>query len=295
MVLDTGATGSMISLELCELAKLHVYPSTHSAVLADGDSRLHVVGEVHTSIVMDNYLKLPISAVVITRLKAGMIVGMSFMKHHNIVIDIPNRVLLFPDNRTVHFDNKPGNPKVSLLRADVNNVVFPGDSVTLPIPANFLADCSMAVEPRKENLKWPEPCIVDITDGYLSILNNSEVPITLKKNQVIAQLRSVISPQEDIYTTPVSRARETTLNADFTTAIKIDPDNAILTEDDRLKFQTINTSYNSVFSPDIQTYNDKSGKIRATVCLGNTKPAPKKGKIPTKLQFQKCVDLAAEI
>ena len=70
MVLDTGATGSMISLELCELANLKVYPSTHSAILADGDSKLKVVGEVHTSIIMDGYLKLPISAVVVTRLKA---------------------------------------------------------------------------------------------------------------------------------------------------------------------------------------------------------------------------------
>ena len=38
MVLDTGATGSMISLELCELANLPVYPSNHSAIQADGNS-----------------------------------------------------------------------------------------------------------------------------------------------------------------------------------------------------------------------------------------------------------------
>ena len=55
MVLDTGATGSMISLELCKLAGLHIYPSSQRAILADGDSQLSVVGEVHTSIVMDNY------------------------------------------------------------------------------------------------------------------------------------------------------------------------------------------------------------------------------------------------
>ena len=58
MVLDTVATGSMISLELCELSNLRVYPFTHSAILADGDSKLQVIGEVHTSIAMDGYLKL---------------------------------------------------------------------------------------------------------------------------------------------------------------------------------------------------------------------------------------------
>ena len=54
MVLDTGATGSMISLDLCKAANLEVYRSSHSALLADGNSRLSVVGEVHTSITMGN-------------------------------------------------------------------------------------------------------------------------------------------------------------------------------------------------------------------------------------------------
>ena len=59
----------MIGLELCELANLHVYPSTRSAILADGDSKRHVVGEVHRLILNDSYLKLPKSAVVVTKLK----------------------------------------------------------------------------------------------------------------------------------------------------------------------------------------------------------------------------------
>ena len=93
MVLDTGATGSMISLDMCELANLRVYPSNHSAIQADGDSQLQVVSEVHTSILLDNFLTLPINAVVVTRLKAGLIVGMAFMKRHGIVIDISNNSL----------------------------------------------------------------------------------------------------------------------------------------------------------------------------------------------------------
>ena len=131
-----------------------------SAILADGDSKLQVIGEVHTTIVMDGYLKLSISAVVVTRLKAGLIVGMSFMKNHKIMIDIPNGVLVFPGNKTVNFNNRPGNPKMSLLRADVNNIIFPGDSVVIPVPVNFLSDTALAIELR-ENIKWPTPCIID--------------------------------------------------------------------------------------------------------------------------------------
>ena len=103
----------MISLEMCEAANLLAYPSNHNATLADGDSKLQVVGEVHTSILLDNYLTLPISAVVVTKLKARFIIGMAFMERHEVVIYIPNSRLIFPGDRSVNFNNKPGNPKLS--------------------------------------------------------------------------------------------------------------------------------------------------------------------------------------
>ena len=109
MVLDTGATGSMISLDLCKLTNLDVYPTTQRAILADGDSHLAVVGEVHTTITMNSNVTLPLSALVVTKLKAGLIVGMAFMKQHNVAIDIPNNALLVQGN-TVPFNNQPGNP-----------------------------------------------------------------------------------------------------------------------------------------------------------------------------------------
>ena len=71
-----------------------------------------------------------------TKLKAGLIVGMAFMKQHNVVIDILNNALLVRGN-TVLFNNQTGNPKVSLLRAEVNRVVLPGDNFILQVPPIF--------------------------------------------------------------------------------------------------------------------------------------------------------------
>ena len=62
---------------------------------------------------------------------------------------------------------------------------------------------------------------------------------------------------------------------DFTKDITIDPDD-ILSEIERNPFQVVNKKFNSVFNPTIGTYNDKSGKIRASVCMGNNIPSPKK-------------------
>ena len=196
MVLDTGATGSMIGLNICKLANLKVYPSSHSAILADGNSRLTVVGEIHSSMFMDNDLVLPINAVDVTKLKAGLIIGMDFLKENNVVIDIPNDSLIFPDQRKVYFNNQPGNPKVSLLRAEVNNIILPGESVILPVPVNFIGEEHIAIEPREENCQWLNRRVLENVDGKINLINHMETPIKVRHNQVIGEVRSVV--QEDV-------------------------------------------------------------------------------------------------
>ena len=119
-------------------------------MLADGNSQLTVVREIHTSMIMNSYL-------IVTKLKAGFIAGMDFMKENKVLIDITNHALILPDNHIVSFNSVPGNPKVSLLRVDVSNIVLPGESLTLPTPINFFEESDIAVEPR-ENSYWPSPC-----------------------------------------------------------------------------------------------------------------------------------------
>ena len=103
--IDTEAIGSMISLKSSELTGLHVYHSTHSAVQADGNSQLTVVGEIHTTIVLENGLILPLDEVVVTTLKVGLIVDMYFMAEYKAVIDIPESRWLFPGDHIVTFIN----------------------------------------------------------------------------------------------------------------------------------------------------------------------------------------------
>ena len=187
MVLDTGATGSMISLDLCKLANLDVYPTTQRAILTDGDSHLTVVGEVHTTITMNSNVMLPLGALVVTKRKAGLIVGMVFMKQNNVVIDIPNNALLVRGN-TFPFNKQPGNPKVSLLRAEVNRDVLPGDNFILPVPPNFLEDQHVAVEPREQNFSWLEP-IVSWLEPIVSWLE----PIVSWLEPIVSWLEPIVS------------------------------------------------------------------------------------------------------
>ena len=55
---------------------------------------LKVVGEEHTTVLLGNCLPLPLHAVVVQKLKAGLLVGMSFMKQNQVVIDISRSLIV---------------------------------------------------------------------------------------------------------------------------------------------------------------------------------------------------------
>ena len=48
VLLDTGATASIITQKMANLLNLHIYKTGHKAVQVDGESQLPVLGEVHT-------------------------------------------------------------------------------------------------------------------------------------------------------------------------------------------------------------------------------------------------------
>ncbi len=73
-----------------------------------------------------------------------------------------------PDNRTIRFEpGRRNDPKISLLRAEVNSVIFPGESITLSTPPTFQSDSEFAVEPRLESNLLFDPSIVEKEGGKL--------------------------------------------------------------------------------------------------------------------------------
>ena len=275
----------MIRLDLCLEIGLRIEPTIHSASQADGKSKLDAVGEVHTTMVTENNVKFELHAVVVRTLKASLIVSQAFLEHHNIVVDIPRRRLIMPDERTVAFSDQPGNPKVSLLRAEVNCVMFPGDSITTPTPKNFLDDDEMAVEPRIESALTYDPMIVDNT-GELQLTNDTDHTISIKRGQVIGQVRSVCEEVMEInnceiVSTPLEVNTSKPTSELEINKVLIDPQNCILTKEEVNEFRENNSKHSRVFGPKRGSYNAKSGKITPAVHLGKAAPAPKKSKVPS--------------
>ena len=221
MVMDTGATGSMISMDLCKVIGLQIFPSAHSATQADGDTSLKVIGEVHTSVLMNENLSLPLDAVVVEKLKAGLLVGMAFMRANKVVINVPEQFITVKD-AVINFSNRIGNPKVSLLRMEANNVIFPGEEVVLPTPKTFDLDKDVAIEPRDETDVWFSPRIIGNGD-ILTLTNELDIPIKLRKGQIVGQMRSVAMPEQH-YSTQTEKSKSShlkSMDVDFTKDITI--------------------------------------------------------------------------
>ena len=279
-LVDTGATGDMIRMDFCLEIGLPIQPTPHSASQADA-SKLNVVGEVHTTLTTENNIKFELHAIVVRDLKASLIISEAFLEKNEIIVDIPRRRLLLPSEKTIPFADQPGNPKISLLRAEVNCVMFPGDTITIPTPKNLKDDMEVAIEPRIESVLSYEPMIVE-NSGELQLQNESDFSINIKRGQIIGQLRSVnedgITMNNCDISPPVKQIElksEPEINK-----ISIDPQ-SIISKGEREEFKAMNKKYSKVFGPNRGSYNSKSGEIIPEVHIGKAAPAPKKGKVPS--------------
>ena len=116
------------------------------------------------------------------------------MKQNKMVIDFRTDSIRVCDHE-IFFKDIIMKPRKSLLKASVSRVVFPGEVVEFGVPANFAKDDEIAIEPR-DNLAWPSPQIISTSDGKMEVRNDTEFPVKIQKQQVIAQLRSVMCPEE---------------------------------------------------------------------------------------------------
>ena len=77
IVLDSGATASLICASEASRLRLKAWPTLHKAVQVDGVSNLKVLGEVHTEFRRGDIL-LTFSALVVNKLGTPVLGGTNF-------------------------------------------------------------------------------------------------------------------------------------------------------------------------------------------------------------------------
>ena len=83
IVLDTGATASLISLQKAKELNLKIEPTVHSAIQVDGVSGLKVMGEIHTQFHRGNTV-LQFSGLVVNRLGTDILGGTNFHRENDV-------------------------------------------------------------------------------------------------------------------------------------------------------------------------------------------------------------------
>ena len=189
------------------------------------------------------------------------------------MIDAPKSAIIVQDTHVINYGACV--PKASIVKASINLVLFPGDSLDVSYPSSFKMDDHLALEPGIEfDDSWPYPAIVDVKSGSFSIVNDTAFPIKLKRGQVIAEVRLVsndnvphVSSSTGVPQHELSLSKS--FQGNYLDAIVTDPQNKFSAEQHK-HFSDIHNRFKSVFDPKFGTYNDKSGVIKATVDLGST-------------------------
>lgn len=157
---------------------------------------------------------------------------------------------------------------------------MPGASLSVDISSLNLPDGSVVtVEPRVDaktyaQYGWPNVRTSAVIAGEMALVNDSDSPILVYKNDHICQVRTTTEVTPFTTSSPApSQRRFEAKSVPCSSDIVIDDQ---LTPDQKAVFVQLHADFDDVFQPTIGRYNDYNGKVRARVNVGTTKPPPKK-------------------
>ena len=151
-------------------------------------------------------------------------------------------------------------------------MTFPLSHVDLPNGSEVV------VEPRSDSktfsqYEWPLPQMSTVVAGEISLPNSLSYPITVHRNDKICQIRSTSEVVPFTSSSPTPSSSMHAPVGPFSSDVILDPQ---LNAEDNLAFKKLHSDFHDVFQPVVGRYNDYSGKLRARVNIGDTKPPAKK-------------------
>ena len=304
-VLDSGATCNCIKSDIVRRAGLPIYPTNQTVKLGDGMTQLKVEGE--TEIVFhrgDRSFRMV--ALVVPFADTDVLCGMPFLVENDVAIRPAKNQIIIHGEEIVQYNPtttqaKPVRRMVSYdIVSPTRQVILPGQSWSVPVPSYVHKDQPLAIEPRfdtyhntkvKESSIWPPPQVVDPVDGVVSLINETDRPVVLKKTEKVFKVFNTYEPDtltdsyrgvdSDISDKPIRPTPPVDMKkvAPHSSSVQLNPDK-ILTPSTEVLFKETLLEYDNVFSPKFTGYNGHSGPCMVEVNMGATKPPQRKGRIP---------------
>ena len=286
IVVDTGATSSMISRAFLVRANIKCVHTHHSARGAD-KSPISVQGEVQFDLQFGD-ITLPISGLVMDNLDCDILAGVPFCMENRIDVHLHDTEISI-DTLRIPYGAKPEKPhqifraESVILSSDNKSVVMPGEYVEYEHKSLYNYEGEVAIEPHTDSPQhWPAPAISRVINGRVRIPNLTANPVKLSKSQHFASIRRVVSPavlpQQDVNNEPKTVKPQLTI--DSHSLVSIDPKDSMIDSKEIKVFQAVHREYADVFQRVTSPYNDRSGRIRAHLIMGPVPPPPRKGRLP---------------
>ena len=297
LTIDTGAETNMMRASLAKHIVAKVTKSTQTALQADGRTPLSVVGETRLQLVRRGR-SVMLEALVVEDLDVDILAGTPIMTSNDIAVRPAKHEIIIAGCDVASYDSSQISQAhhavraCHLLRAPcANTTVWPGEFLEVDAPSEFLKDSPLAIEPRTDSVSsnhckpshaWPQPVIVQAVGGKLRLLNDTDEPLLIRKNDHFCQARlTVPDPASD--PSPVETyPAPSMLTAPLLTpaeSVSVDPD-GLLSSSQKASFNSLLKEFQIVFDPRIPGYNGTAGPIEGIVNMGPVEPPQRKGRIP---------------
>lgn len=206
--LDSGGTCTVLPSVKANQMGCKVRPTYQGARMADGVTKLDVIGEIDVELFREGKC-YKLNALVCNNMSDPTILaGMPFMEVNDIGIRPARAEIIVDGTEIIKYDtNRSGKPlscRVSsyTLHSPTRSIIMPGESATFKLPSHVCKDESIAIEPRLDSSHnrlnistWPKPMVQDVTDGKVSLVNTSDDPIIIRKHEQVCVVQTPVSEE----------------------------------------------------------------------------------------------------
>ena len=305
IVLDTGATASLISAAKASELKLKIFPTIHRAVQVDGISNLKVLGEVHTEFTRGS-LSLHFSGLVVNKLGTEILGGTNFHKENDVYSRMAKDMIVIKGSNI--FQSTPveimkldeGNKSAKLVRVKQTKILMPGDSLQFELPPSCPESGIFFVEPKYgQGDPLCEPQIVKAINNKIEVevkgIKN-DTPVKVMKNSAPIQVREAKEEEYESIDAPRLETPHLDFHERFGNAEKdvkkktveekiqevhIDQAMTMKQSEKDMFLETIK-EFEEVLDDSLPGYNNYFGKVNASIKFASrARPAPHKTRMPS--------------
>ena len=295
--LDSGATVSYIREDEARNLDCEIYPNQQISKLGDGTTKLQAVGEI-SYVFFRKSCKLLFRAIVCKKLTAAAIGGTNFLRDNGIeqdfvknVIHLDNRKFtVLPTNFTAIMPTAPlldskqqvNKEKTSQLLSFKPRILLPDQELVIPVEKEEGTIISLEPWEQNQNFSWPEPQLKTVTNGKITLHNNSNNPINIGKDVKVCKVRdtteTVVTPSSYYSYTP-KKNTEQTIDENCIAAISLE--NIKSSKAEQI-IKKAHSKYGAVFNKDLTVgYNGAFGRHECRLNWATSeRPAARKVRVP---------------